>query len=145
MKVIIAGSRRLNADYYLARAIEGCGFDITEVVTGMGGNVDKAGATWAALNGIPVKEFPARWSDTSLPDAIIRLHPVTGQAYDAKAGPRRNEEMVKYADALIAIWDGYSRGTDGIIDLAQKHGLPTYVINTVTSVISRTPAKEGKR
>ena len=29
--------------------------------------------------------------------------------------------MAKYADALIAFWDGESRGTKNIIDLAKKY------------------------
>jgi hypothetical protein len=35
--------------------------------------------------------------------------------------------MAKYADALIAVWDGKSRGTKNMIDEAKKLGLKVYV------------------
>ena len=46
-----------------------------------------------------------------------------------KAGPIRNNEMADKADALIAIWDGQSRGTKHMIDAATKHGLRVHVHN----------------
>lgn len=60
---------------------------------------------------IPVKEFKANW-DTH------------GRA----AGPIRNKQMVMEADALVAFWDGKSRGTGGIIELARNAGLQVHVI-----------------
>ena len=39
------------------------------------------------------------------------------------AGPIRNKEMANNADALIAFWDGQSRGTRSMINLARKMGL----------------------
>lgn len=44
------------------------------------------------------------------------------------AGPIRNQQMVNEADALIAIWDGESKGTAGIIGMARKKGIPKYVM-----------------
>lgn len=35
--------------------------------------------------------------------------------------------MGDYADALIALWDGQSKGTKGMIDYAKKKGLEVYV------------------
>jgi hypothetical protein len=35
--------------------------------------------------------------------------------------------MAEYADALIAIWDGESRGTKNMIEEATKRGLRVYV------------------
>ena len=35
--------------------------------------------------------------------------------------------MGDFADALIAIWDGKSRGTKNMIDYATKKGLKVYV------------------
>ena len=39
----------------------------------------------------------------------------------------RNHEMVEYADALVAVWDGKSRGTQHMILNMQKTGKPVYV------------------
>lgn len=44
------------------------------------------------------------------------------------AGFKRNTEMAKYADALIAFWDGKSKGTKHMIDTAKSHNLKVRVI-----------------
>ena len=36
--------------------------------------------------------------------------------------------MADYADALIAFWDGKSKGTKHMIDLAEKQGLKIKVV-----------------
>ena len=43
------------------------------------------------------------------------------------AGPIRNKTMAENGDALIAVWDGTSRGTKSMIDLAQKLGLKVFI------------------
>ncbi len=48
--------------------------------------------------------------------------------YGRSAGYRRNEEMAKQADMLLALWDGSSRGTKHMIDLAQKYKLTVRVV-----------------
>jgi hypothetical protein len=92
------------------KAIEKCGWTVTEIVSGCGGNVDHAGEYVADVKNLPLHKFPANW--TSL---------------GRKAGPIRNREMAEYADALIAIWDGKSKGTKSMIDEAKKRGLNVYV------------------
>jgi hypothetical protein len=37
--------------------------------------------------------------------------------------------MAKNADVLVAFWDGSSKGTKHMIDIAQKNGLVVRVIN----------------
>lgn len=59
----------------------------------------------------PLAEFPADW-DT----------------HDKRAGYIRNEAMAKYSTHLIAFWDGQSKGTKHMIDLAKKHGLYVKVV-----------------
>ena len=36
--------------------------------------------------------------------------------------------MAKYADALFAIWDGKSKGTEHMISIAEKKGLRVVVV-----------------
>ena len=50
------------------------------------------------------------------------------QLFGRAAPIRRNEEMVDYADAVLAIWDGVSRGTANTIAYAQKKEKPLTVI-----------------
>jgi len=115
VKTIIAGSRTI-ADYALvAAACRDCGWTITEVVCGCARGVDTLGELWAKRNGVPVRYFPANWA-----------------LYGKSAGFIRNGEMIDYADALIAVWDGESRGTNHTIQEARKRGLSVYVVNAST-------------
>ncbi len=120
MKVIVAGSRTV-CDYTLvARAIETSGFVITEVVSGGAGGPDTLGEHWAAEHSITVARFIPDWG---------RL--------GKRAGPLRNHEMAVYADALIAIWDGQSRGTKNMIDTMRALGKPFKVVVTGMSSSGR--------
>lgn len=82
-----------------------------EIVSGGARGADKLGETYARQREIPFKRFPAKWDK-----------------YGKSAGYKRNEEMAEYADALIAFWDGESKGTEHMINLAEKRGLKTAVI-----------------
>lgn len=110
MKVIIAGSRSITDYSVVAEAVEKSGFEITEVVSGCAGGVDRLGEKWAKNHKIPIKKFPAQWSK-----------------YGKSAGYVRNGAMARYADALIAVWDGVSRGTKHMMDLAKKEGVKFYI------------------
>lgn len=112
MKTIIAGSRK--ADISMTRfmeIIDLSGIPITEVVSGNSGNIDKLGEKWGLALRLPVTQFNAAW-----------------QTYGSSAGPRRNRQMAEYAEALIAIWDGKSRGTLNMIKEATKRELKVYVM-----------------
>ena len=113
MKTIVAGSRTVRDPAIVEDAIRRSGFSITEVVSGACRGADLMGEDWAFANGIPIKRFPADWD------------------HDGKAaGPIRNAQMADYAEALIAVWDGVSRGTKNMIREARKRGLKVYIYNT---------------
>lgn len=65
------------------------------------------------------------WEDITHPDAYIKTNRY-GYKYDALAGFRRNEEMAKYADALICIYNGNSPGSTDMLKRAKKHNLKVY-------------------
>ena len=108
MRVIIAGSREIDDCEYVKEQIEASGFDITEVVSGKCRGVDKCGELWAKKNNIPVEPFPF----------------VKGMG--KAGGPLRNLQMAQYADALILIWDGTSKGSFNMLQNAAKHQLKIF-------------------
>lgn len=114
MKVIVAGSRTITDEATVRRAMRTAwrmGIRPTEVVSGAcWAGVDALGEKIAREASIPVKRFPADWS-----------------AHGRAAGPLRNAAMAEYADALVAVWDGRSRGTANMIEEARKRGLAVHV------------------
>lgn len=95
MKLIIAGSRDIAVDLdYITDLIELNHLSPTEVVCGGAKGIDKCGERWAALNNVAIKHFPADW-----------------KTHGFAAGPIRNGQMADYADALLLIWNGFSRGS----------------------------------
>lgn len=110
MKVIVAGSRDGFVAKNVFEAIEESNFIITKVVSGTARGVDKDGEYYAKCNKLPVKQFPADWS-----------------TYGKRAGFIRNMAMANYADALVAVWDGKSKGTKHMIDTMKALNKPVYV------------------
>lgn len=119
MKTIIAGSRRLPIKYdkiwLVADAVMKSGWlnEITEVVSGGARGIDLAGELWAEANPtgriIPVKRFLPEWANQ-------------GKA----AGVLRNTQMADYADALILVWDGASKGSGDMLKKAKANNLRIY-------------------
>jgi len=108
MQVIIAGSRTAWKYDDLIMAVQESGFDITEVVSGCAPGADRLGERFAKQYNIPVKKFPADWNK-----------------HGKSAGVLRNLEMAEYAEALIALWDGKSKGTAHMIKAADA--MPKYI------------------
>lgn len=127
MKVIIAGSRTATMANVL-KAISYCPFikDATEIVSGKAPGADKHGETWAESAGIPVKPFPADWDNITIPGAVVRKRG-DGTPYNAAAGPMRNGQMARYADALLLVWDGKSKGSEDMWRRAKEQDLIVHV------------------
>lgn len=109
MKVIVAGSR--NFPYgteVIDQVWKASGFYITELVSGGAKGVDTVAIR--ATKDLPIKFFLPDW-----------------ETYGKAAGPIRNRQMAEYADALIAIWDGKSKGTKNMIEEMEKLGKPVFV------------------
>lgn len=137
MVTIIAGTRTIR-DFVVVRSAilkSGWWYDITEVVSGASyqdvlafrdgkrePNVDILGAWWAIANELPVTYFPADWDNIAVPGAVIQYHR-NGKPYNAAAGPMRNRPMAEYGEALILIWNGASKGSAGMKQLALDSGI----------------------
>tara|TARA_R110000796_G_scaffold27712_11_gene76250 strand:+ start:1279 stop:1686 length:408 start_codon:yes stop_codon:yes gene_type:complete len=111
-RVIIAGGRDFN-DFRLLCKV--CMHMLqnksnVEIVSGAANGADKLGEKFAKFMGYEVKQFPASWDEL-------------GKA----AGHIRNRDMAEYGDALIAFWDGESKGTKNMILEAEKRNLKVIV------------------
>ena len=111
MITIIAGSRNVTEEQFRT-AITSLPWKVTRVVSGTARGVDTFGEGWAKHQGLPVDRYPADW-DT----------------HGKSAGYKRNILMAENAEALFAIWDGESRGTKHMIDIATAKGLVVRVVN----------------
>jgi hypothetical protein len=110
MRTIIAGSRSCKDYDAVLEAIEDSAFSISTVVSGTAAGVDSLGERYAEENAIPVDKFVPDWD-----------------RYGKRAGILRNRQMAEHADALIAIWDGSSKGTLNMINTAKALNLKVYV------------------
>ena len=112
MKLIIAGSRTLKPSVKeIASVVYANRIAITQVVSGTAGGVDRCGEAYAVAADQPIKRFPADW-DT----------------YGKAAGHIRNKKMAEYADALLLIWDGKSKGSANMKTNMQKLNKPIYEV-----------------
>ncbi len=115
MKVIIAGGRefsnyqllKLKCDQLLSQSDK---TDI-QIVSGGAKGADELGERYAREKRYIVKRFEANW-----------------EADGKAAGPIRNRKMAEYATHLIAFWNGSSRGTMSMINIATELGLKIRIV-----------------
>lgn len=115
-KVIIAGSRGFS-NYKLLK--EQCNKYLREkkktsniiIVSGHARGADTLGEKYAQDEGFALEIYPAQWKKLG-----------------KQAGYRRNEQMAEVADALIAFWDGESKGTKHMIDIMNAKNLQVKVV-----------------
>ena len=115
MRVIIAGGREFD-DYEMMEEEMDCLYGKLHsqivVVSGTARGADSLGERWGKENQLSIESFPADWSK-----------------YGKSAGYRRNAEMANHSDILIAFWDGESKGTKHMIDLALGKGLLVQIVS----------------
>ena len=77
------------------------------IISGNAKGADQLGIRYAMERNLSFHRFPAQWHQ-----------------YGKAAGPMRNAQMLTYAKegipALVAFWDGNSRGTDNMIQAARR-------------------------
>jgi hypothetical protein len=112
IKVIIAGGRDFDDFNKLCQVCDEFLQDQNdiEIVSGACKGADLLGERYATERNYPIKQFPADW-----------------RRYGKSAGLKRNTEMAAYAHTLIAFWDGESKGTQNMIDLAKQADLKVEV------------------
>lgn len=116
MQLIIAGSRGITDLVMVFEKLDAITATVTEEITVISGGargVDRLGETWAISRGHSLRVMRAEWD-----------------RYGKSAGYRRNQQMAQEGTHLIAIWDGQSRGTRHMIDIAREHGLEVRIVRT---------------
>lgn len=111
-KVIVAGGRDFNDNELLKRTLRALWQEIGrfEIVTGMARGADMLAYNLGKSANLTVHEFPAKWDQ-----------------YGKSAGYKRNTQMAEFSDVLIAFWDGKSKGTKHMIDIARRLGLDVLI------------------
>lgn len=105
MKTIIAGGRATTLEDSGIRLLDEVAAPfISQLVSGNASGIDREAETWAKARGFEITRFPADWGK-----------------HGKAAGPIRNREMAKFADALIAFPGG--RGTNSMHSEAMAAGL----------------------
>jgi hypothetical protein len=127
MRLIIAGSRTFENMLTIEDvdiALKKFKLKPTEIISGECKGPDMMGHAWGDSNGVPVKEYPAKWNDIT--NCKNPKKNKWGKLYNPMAGFERNTEMAKNADAVLVFWDEESHGTEQMIAEANKIGIPVY-------------------
>ena len=113
----VVGSRTVNESRYsefetfIAKALKV--FECNAIVSGGAKGADRLAEIYADRHAIPIKVLHADW-----------------RKYGKPAGMIRNSEIVKTCSALLAFWDGSSRGTQDSCLKCRKLRKPYVVIST---------------
>ena len=114
MKIAVIGSRGLSVadlEKYLPS-------ETTEIVSGGAKGVDTSAKEYAKTHNIKLTEF--------LPEY---------EKYGQNAPLKRNITIIKYADIVLALWDGKSRGTKFVIDKCNELGVPVKVFMPSSGIV----------
>jgi len=117
MKLIIAGSRHIHLSpeelYNIITEKIGAHwcYIVDEIVSGGAIGIDRSGEEFSERFCIMLTRFPAGWAQ-----------------YGFGAGPRRNLKMAEYADALLLVWDGKSKGSANMKERMLGMKKPVYEV-----------------
>lgn len=115
-KLIVAGGRDFTNRELLNVAIKQTIGELPDglkvsIVSGMAAGADSLGYEWAMHNNCQVYRHYAEW-----------------KKYGRRAGYLRNEEMANQSQGLLAFWDGESKGTQHMIQIARNKNLYVKVV-----------------
>lgn len=110
MNIIVVGSRNYATPELFHKALDASGFTMTGLVSSGNIGLDRYLEKYAEKNDIPIYRFS-----------------LNKKKYGRGADLFRNMEMVSFADAVIAIWNGKSVNTRLMLEQAFKARLKIYV------------------
>jgi hypothetical protein len=118
IRIIVAGSRDFSDYALLERELKAYLESVTDstenitIISGTARGADRLGERFAQEYGLKLERYPADWD-----------------RFGKSAGYKRNELMASKATHAMVFWDGISKGTKHMIDLADAKGLEGVVIN----------------
>jgi len=115
MRLIIAGGRDFTdiklmtakLDVLLSKTDD----DPITIISGTARGADQTGEVYARIRNLAVEHYPAQWDK-----------------YGKSAGYKRNALMADTATHCVVFWDGQSKGSKHMIDLAQAKGLELRIV-----------------
>lgn len=117
--LVVAGSRSISDYDVVHKAIIDSPFWPMyhgTIISGDAAGVDKQ-----------VNQFASELWDGGDFDIDFEEYEANWDTHGKAAGPIRNEEMAKEADALIAVWDGESNGTRNMIEKALEQNCEIFI------------------
>lgn len=119
LRIVIAGSRNFNEALYLELMkpkLQKFIKDIKEeynpiIISGCAAGADIYGERFGLEHMIPIERYPAEWDK-----------------YGRGAGYIRNKQMAEISDVVLVFWDGKSKGSKHMINLAKEMKKPFKVI-----------------
>lgn len=102
-KIAVGGSRSLESYEIVSSVLKNLLKPADVILSGNAPGADRLGERFGLENGIEVKIIPSRW-----------------ECHGFKATMMRNEVLLKSADYVICFWDGESKGTRHMMDIALK-------------------------
>lgn len=108
MKVAIIGSRGLFVSDFSPYLPQG----VTEIVSGGARGIDSCAREYAKKHNLKLTEFLPQYNK-----------------YPGKSAPhKRNDQIIEYADIVLAFWDGQSRGTQSVIKKCKERGKKVIIL-----------------
>jgi predicted Rossmann fold nucleotide-binding protein DprA/Smf involved in DNA uptake len=85
--------------------------DPITILSGTARGADQTGEVYARIRALSVEQYPAEWDK-----------------YGKSAGYKRNDLMASLATHCVVFWDGQSKGSKHMIDLARAQGLELRIV-----------------
>lgn len=102
------------------------------IISGGAKGADSLGKQYGLETGYKVEEYLPEWSNLNVEPCIIKTN--TYGKYNAMAGHNRNRKMLeqivnnKDKGFIIVFWNGKSKGTKNMIEIAQKENIDVKIV-----------------
>jgi len=116
IKLAVVGSRSFADKELLFEILDRNRHRIQLIVSGGARGADALAQEWAQARTVPCQVFHPKWQDEH-------------GRFDRRAGFKRNVDVIKNADEVLAFWDGQSPGTKHAIELARKQNKAVQIVN----------------